>query len=87
MIEQCKPGRNRRSRLTSTFPWLNETNPTLVSQTRAEVRAVNDAVRTALIARGKLGRAEHTIVALEAVDLTNSRSAMHAITRLMRWPS
>ena len=74
MIEQCEPGA-QSAKLADEYLSLVERNESalVVSQTRAEVRAVNDAVRTALIARGKLGRAEHTIVALEAVDLTNAQ--------------
>jgi conjugative relaxase-like TrwC/TraI family protein len=47
----------------------------VVSQTRAEVREVNDVIRARLIAKGTLRGTEQTISALEPVDLTAAQKA------------
>jgi conjugative relaxase-like TrwC/TraI family protein len=47
-----------------------EESAIVVSQTRAEVREINDAIRSRLRQRGLLGAAESQVTALEQVDLT-----------------
>ncbi|MEP6668764.1 MAG: MobF family relaxase [Chthoniobacter sp.] len=47
----------------------------VVSQTRAEVREVNEAIRARLRTNGALVGAEHTVTALEPVDLTAAQKA------------
>jgi conjugative relaxase-like TrwC/TraI family protein len=47
-----------------------EESAIVVSQTRAEVREINDAIRNRLRQRGLLGAAESQVTALEQVDLT-----------------
>jgi conjugative relaxase-like TrwC/TraI family protein len=47
----------------------------VVSQTRAEVREVNEAIRARLIAQGILRDTEQTVTALEPVDLTAAQKA------------
>ena len=45
----------------------------VVSQTWSEIHKVNDCVRAALKSRRLLGGEEHTVTALEAVDLTDAQ--------------
>ncbi len=75
-IEECS-ALDQASRLTETFLSLAKRNESalVISQTRAEVRAVNDVIRAGLIARGTLGTKEHDITALEVVDLTAAQKA------------
>ena len=47
----------------------------VVSQTRAEVREVNEAIRAKLRSNGALVGTEHTVTALEPVDLTAAQKA------------
>ncbi|HEV7401951.1 MAG TPA: AAA family ATPase [Chthoniobacteraceae bacterium] len=47
----------------------------VVSQTRAEVREVNEAIRARLRSNGALVGTEHTVTALEPVDLTTAQKA------------
>jgi hypothetical protein len=56
-----------------------EESAIIVSQTRAEVREINNAIRTRLRQRGLLGTAESEVTALEQVDLTSAqkRDARH----------
>ena len=75
-IEQCAPV-EQAAKLAETFLAIADLNESalVISQTRAEVREVNESIRAALIARGKLGKAEHQATALEAVDLTVAQKA------------
>jgi conjugative relaxase-like TrwC/TraI family protein len=42
----------------------------IISQTRAEVRALNESIRELLRTQGRVGRDEQTVTALESIDLT-----------------
>jgi conjugative relaxase-like TrwC/TraI family protein len=75
-IEECGV-EEQASKLAKTFLHFADRNESalVVSQTRAEVRAVNDVIREALVACGALGSVEHAITTLEAVDLTAAQKA------------
>lgn len=45
-------------------------SPLIVSQTRAEVSAVNDRVRDQLRKTGRISHTEHVVVSLDSVDMT-----------------
>ncbi len=45
----------------------------IVSQTRAEVRALNDSIRKRLLTTGQIATAEHLVTALDAVDATSAQ--------------
>ncbi len=75
-IHECTAP-EQAAKLVETFLSFAERNQSalVVSQTRAEVRAVNDVIRAALIARGALGSKEQPVTAFEAVDLTAAQKA------------
>jgi hypothetical protein len=50
-----------------------EASAIVVSQTRAEVREINNAIRSRLRQRGLVGAAESQVTALEQVDLTSAQ--------------
>ncbi len=75
-ITECGLG-EQSAHLADVFVRLAESGESalVVSQTRAEVREVNDMIRERLIARGTLGNREETIEALEPIDLTAAQKA------------
>lgn len=48
-------------------------SPLVVSQTRAEVRALNDSIRAALLRDGEIQDSDRTVSALESIDLTGAQ--------------
>jgi len=67
----------QRERLTEAYVGLAAQGESaiVVSQTRAEVREINEAVRERLRERGVLTGAETSVIALEQIDLTAAQKA------------
>jgi hypothetical protein len=73
-IIKCDPtGQNER--LTNAYLEITKSGESaiVISQTRAEVRFVNDAIRERLRDRGLLAGEESAVTALEQVDLTEAQ--------------
>jgi hypothetical protein len=79
-IVECSTG-DQSEQLCSAYLEIaeREESAIVVSQTRAEVREINNAIRSRLRERGLLGAAESQVTALEQVDLTSAqkRDARH----------
>ena len=79
-IVECGTG-DQSEQLCSAYLEIaaREESAIVVSQTRAEVREINNAIRSRLRQRGLLGAAESQVTALEQVDLTaaQKRDARH----------
>ncbi len=79
-IVECSTG-DQSEQLCSAYLEIaeREESAIVVSQTRAEVREINNAIRSRLRQRGLLGAAESQVMALEQVDLTaaQKRDARH----------
>jgi conjugative relaxase-like TrwC/TraI family protein len=73
-IVQCG-SEEMRERLVRTCLSLADRGESalIVSQTRAEVSALNESIRQALRDRGSLGAREQSVAALEALDLTDAQ--------------
>jgi conjugative relaxase-like TrwC/TraI family protein len=73
-IVECDPA-GQNERLTNAYLEMAKTgvSAVVISQTRAEVRAVNDAIREQLRDRGLLAGEESAVTALEQVDLTEAQ--------------
>ena len=79
-IVECDTG-DQSEQLCSAYLEIaaREESAIVISQTRAEVREINNAIRGRLRQRGLLGAAESQVTALEQVDLTaaQKRDARH----------
>lgn len=79
-IVECD-SRDQSEQLCSAYLEIaaREESAIVVSQTRAEVRGINNAIRSRLRERGLLGAVESQVTALEQVDLTTAqkRDARH----------
>ena len=75
-VKECGVG-EQRERLTEAYVGLAAQGESaiVVSQTRAEVREINEAVRERLRERGVLTGAETSVIALEQIDLTAAQKA------------
>src|SRR6266542_884459 len=73
IVECDSVGQNER--LTNAYLEIAKSGESaiVISQTRAEVRAVNDAIREQLRDRGLLAGDESAVTALEQVDLTEAQ--------------
>jgi conjugative relaxase-like TrwC/TraI family protein len=73
IVECDSAGQNER--ITNAYLEITKSGESaiVVSQTRAEVRAVNDAIREQLRGRGLLAGDESAVTALEQVDLTEAQ--------------
>jgi conjugative relaxase-like TrwC/TraI family protein len=73
IVECDSAGQNER--LTNAYLEIAKSGESaiVISQTRAEVRAVNDAIREQLRNRGLLAGDESAVTALEQVDLTEAQ--------------
>jgi conjugative relaxase-like TrwC/TraI family protein len=73
-IVECDPA-GQNERLTNAYLEITKSGESaiVISQTRAEVRAVNDAVHEQLRDRGLLAGEESAVTALEQVDLTEAQ--------------
>jgi conjugative relaxase-like TrwC/TraI family protein len=73
-IVECDPA-GKNERLTNAYLEIAKSGESAIvmSQTRAEVRAVNDAIREQLRDRGLLASDESAVTALEQVDLTEAQ--------------
>jgi AAA domain len=75
-VKECGIG-EQRERLIEAYVGFAARGETaiVVSQTRAEVRAINEAVRAGLRRCGALTGADTSVTALEQVDLTTAQKA------------
>ena len=75
-ILECSPG-EQRAKLVEAYLALAQRGESalVVSQTRAEVRELNEAIRAGLRRDGKLGENDKAFQALEAVDLSTAQKA------------
>jgi len=73
-IVECGIG-EQNERLCNAYLEIaeREASAIVVSQTRAEVREINNAIRSRLRQRGLVGAAESQVTALEQVDLTSAQ--------------
>jgi conjugative relaxase-like TrwC/TraI family protein len=73
-IVECSTG-DQSEQLCSAYLEIaeREESAIVVSQTRAEVREINNAIRSRLRQRGLVGAAESQVTALEQVDLTSAQ--------------
>jgi len=73
-IIECDPV-SQNERLTNAYIDIvaERESAIVVSQTRAQVRAINDAIHESLRARGALSGSEARVTALEQVDLTEAQ--------------
>jgi hypothetical protein len=73
-IVECDPV-SQNERLTNAYVDIvaERASAIVVSQTRVQVRAINDAIRESLRARGALSGDETRVTALEQVDLTEAQ--------------
>ena len=75
-VKECGVG-EQRERLTEAYVSIAAQGESaiVVSQTSAEVREINEAVRERLRERGVLNGAETSVIALEQIDLTAAQKA------------
>ena len=75
-VKECGVG-EQRERLTEAYVSIAAQGESaiVVSQTSAEVREINEAVRERLRERGALNGAETSVIALEQIDLTAAQKA------------
>jgi conjugative relaxase-like TrwC/TraI family protein len=73
-VIECSP-ETMRDRIAGAFLDLTARGASalIVSQTRAEVSALNEGIRGALRSRGSLSGPERSVTALEATDLTDAQ--------------
>ncbi len=75
-ITECAPTEQSRKIVEAYLALANSGESALViSQTRNEIRELNEAIRDGLRSSGKLGSGEVTVQTLEAVDLTSAQKA------------
>lgn len=84
-VEECGIGK-QRGRLTEAYVALAAKGESaiVVSQTRAEVKAINDSVRSRLRESGMLAGTDASVGALEQIDLTADGCPPLSIRELSR---